>query len=174
MKKKCYRCRQIRELENFHKNKQIKDGHDRMCKLCWKKVRKTPEAKRRRSEYYKEYSKQPSFKQYKRNVQMKNCYGITVDEYNALLTCQNNRCAICYTKTPGRGGKNFCIDHDHETNLVRGLLCHACNLMLGYARDDIMVLMNGSNYLKSHKCRPTDNPQEAKEAINEDDHNSRS
>jgi hypothetical protein len=59
---------------------------------------------------------------------------------------QNNRCAICFevfTKTPH-------IDHDHETNEFRGLLCRSCNHLLGNARDKILILENAIQYLKRY------------------------
>lgn len=62
-------------------------------------------------------------------------YGVTPEQYAALLAKQDNRCAICKTDTPnGQGGWH--VDHDHTTGAVRGLLCNSCNLMLGQAKDD--------------------------------------
>ncbi len=60
-------------------------------------------------------------------------YGITVEQYDAMLRQQNGLCAIC-----GRAPKRFrlAVDHDHETGEIRGLLCTRCNLGLGWFRDD--------------------------------------
>ena len=58
-------------------------------------------------------------------------YGITIYEYNYKLNRQNHRCAICLTDYPGKG-KSFSVDHDHMTGQVRGLLCHFCNLKVGF------------------------------------------
>lgn len=55
-------------------------------------------------------------------------YGMTVEQFDALLIAQAGRCGICgecFTPNP-------CVDHDHETGEVRGLLCRFCNLGLGY------------------------------------------
>jgi hypothetical protein len=74
-------------------------------------------------------------------------YGLTVEEYNKILTNQNNQCAICkksFIKTPH-------IDHDHQTGKVREILCITCNSILGYANDDIQILINCINYIKKHK-----------------------
>ena len=53
---------------------------------------------------------------------------ITWDTHNKLLKKQNNRCAICDKR---QKSKALCVDHNHKTGLPRGLLCIACNLMLG-------------------------------------------
>ena len=52
-------------------------------------------------------------------------YGITVVEYDAMFIRQGGSCAIC--EGPPGSVKGFHVDHDHQTNEVRGLLCHTCN-----------------------------------------------
>lgn len=65
-----------------------------------------------------------------REKQYKNRYGITVADYDRMLSAQGGRCAICKTdKSLGRG--RFHVDHDHVTGRVRGILCHLCNTALG-------------------------------------------
>lgn len=44
--------------------------------------------------------------------------------------------------------ERLCIDHDHATGRVRGLLCNDCNLSLGYAKDSIETLKNLIKYLE--------------------------
>jgi len=85
---------------------------------------------------------------------LKRKYGISYEDYYALLNAQSNACAICKTDNPGntRGGPNvrFAVDHSHETGQVRGLLCHACNKGLGNLRDSPIVLKRAINYLRKH------------------------
>ena len=73
-------------------------------------------------------------------------FGITHDEFLALLTAQESGCAICGNGNDGP--RQLSIDHDHETGQIRGLLCDRCNPMLGYARDSIPVLLAAIEYLK--------------------------
>lgn len=56
-------------------------------------------------------------------------------------------CEICFI-TPADTGKPLVTDHDHETGLVRGTLCHHCNLLLGHADDNLVILRNAMRYLK--------------------------
>lgn len=75
-------------------------------------------------------------------------YGLTHDEFLALLEAQGSVCAICGN---GEQQRALAVDHDHETGAVRGLLCDRCNPMLGYARDDIAVLQAAIMYLTSER-----------------------
>jgi len=58
-------------------------------------------------------------------------YGITFDEYNALRAAQAYRCAIC-GREEANDRSQLAVDHDHETGIVRGLLCIRCNTHLGW------------------------------------------
>jgi hypothetical protein len=71
-------------------------------------------------------------------------YGLTHDEFLALLDAQGGVCAICGN---GEQRRALAVDHDHETGAVRGLLCDRCNPMLGYARDNAAVLQAAIAYL---------------------------
>jgi len=74
-------------------------------------------------------------------------YGITIEDYNRMLSEQNGACAICGTDKPGGKAKVWSVDHCHSTNRVRGLLCHRCNMGLGYFKDDLDRLRNAIAYL---------------------------
>lgn len=66
------------------------------------------------------------FKKSNLNSKLKHIYNITLDEFNRLAEKQNNKCAICNQQ------KRLVVDHDHDTQKVRGLLCVKCNnLMAG-------------------------------------------
>ena len=73
-------------------------------------------------------------------------YGIPLGTYERLFTEQKGCCAICGTDKPnGRG--DFHIDHCHETGNIRGLLCHCCNLGIGYLRHDLTIIHQAIDYL---------------------------
>lgn len=72
--------------------------------------------------------------------------GLTTDQYNILFKKQNGCCAICNVHQDNLK-QALCIDHDHKTNTVRGLLCGKCNRGIGYLNDDINILHNAIDYL---------------------------
>ena len=71
-------------------------------------------------------------------------YGLTLAEYEKIYYSQGGRCAICNR----RGGKRgLAVDHNHQSNIVRGLLCGECNMGLGRFRDNPILLSNATMYL---------------------------
>lgn len=76
-------------------------------------------------------------------------YGLSKDQVRRMKKKQRNRCAICYVKfTRGKSKTQCCIDHDHSTGQVRGMICDGCNRMLGCAKDDIDILSSAIEYLE--------------------------
>ena len=67
---------------------------------------------------------------------LKSKYGITREQYDALLASQGGKCAACGNNVVGNKSKMMCVDHDHKTGRVRGLLCRSCNLAAGSLKDD--------------------------------------
>jgi Recombination endonuclease VII len=72
-------------------------------------------------------------------------YGITQEEFDIMLVDQNNMCKICNTEF--KSTKDTHIDHCHDTNIVRGLLCNNCNLALGQFNDNTDNMDNAIRYL---------------------------
>ena len=72
-------------------------------------------------------------------------YGISQDDFLALLEKQGGRCKICGTNEFNSQGPM--VDHDHVIGHVRGILCHNCNRMLGNAKDLTSTLEAGADYL---------------------------
>jgi len=83
----------------------------------------------------------------KRDKYLRRTYGITQADYDTMLRKQRGVCAIC--KKPPKEGKNLQVDHDHVTQLVRGLLCWSCNhRFIGRERDPVRF-DNGAEYLRN-------------------------
>lgn len=69
-----------------------------------------------------------------RRWKLRTKYGLTPEDYDALVEKQNGLCAICGEppSTTNRNHARLKVDHDHKTGEVRGLLCNRCNLLLGW------------------------------------------
>lgn len=88
---------------------------------------------------------------YDRRQNLRRKYGITPEEFDALLDVQGGRCAICGSDIPKHNGGRFVVDHDHETGAVRGLLCGPCNSGLGSFGDDPERLTKAVDYLRNQR-----------------------
>ncbi len=106
----CRTCGATKPLTEFHKHSVTRLGIRSECKPC----RSNDSAK----------------KHYMRGYNLKRNYGITLDEYESLLSLQRERCAICGTLNGNARNGQWNVDHDHKTGEVRGLLCTSCNLRL--------------------------------------------
>lgn len=85
----------------------------------------------------------------KRNLllKLKHRYGLDFETLTDMLEKQDFHCLICGNDI---SGNSFDIDHDHRTGKVRGILCHPCNSLLGYARDSIERLRSAIVYLEAN------------------------
>jgi hypothetical protein len=70
-------------------------------------------------------------------------YGLTIEQYEEMLKAQGGGCFICGEPPE----KNLCVDHSHDTRMVRGLLCLTCNLGLGHFKDDRRLTHAATHYL---------------------------
>lgn len=81
-------------------------------------------------------------------------YGLTVEQWQAMVTAQDNRCAICGNPpNPGTGPatKRLHVDHDHVTGRNRDLLCNTCNYGIGQFKDDPALLRAAADYIDRHR-----------------------
>ena len=92
----------------------------------------------------KEYDKRRNLKNKGKTRYRK--FKITEEQFNKIFEEQEGKCAIC-GKHQTQFNKALAIDHCHVTKEVRGLLCHNCNVMLGFANDDVDVLLAAVKYL---------------------------
>src|SRR5437016_1885735 len=124
--KRCPDCGELKPLEEFPRNKNLKDGRHTYCKPCHNA--------RGKETYERLYGGT-------RHYHLKRRYGIGADEFDELVRQQDGVCAICGRPDPEH------VDHDHETGAVRGILCFNCNGGLGQFRDSIDSLMSAAAYL---------------------------
>jgi ATP-dependent 26S proteasome regulatory subunit len=86
----------------------------------------------------------------RRHKSVKYKFGLTIEQYEALKSKQNNRCAICNRTQQERVklAKELAVDHNHETNEIRGLLCNPCNRAIGMMKEDPELLEKAASYLR--------------------------
>lgn len=84
-----------------------------------------------------------------RDLKYRSTFGITLEQYNAMFTAQSGLCLGCY-KHQKDIKRAFAVDHDHLSGRVRGLLCGNCNVALGNAQDDPIILRRLADYKESH------------------------
>lgn len=139
--KRCTKCGVEKPLSEYGRQSANKDGLMYHCKEC---VRL----------YHKARYNDPKYRDYQRDSSLRATYGISLEEYNLMLDEQGGVCAICgeeerrlHPKTQEQ--QMLSVDHCHETNQIRGLLCADCNFMLGNAKDNISTLAKAIQYLAS-------------------------
>ena len=130
--KTCTKCGLEKELALFYKSKSGPLGRSSECKDCTNA--------RQRASYDPKKS---------RAKNLKNRFGISLDEYDAMLQLQSGCCKICGTNAPGPKGR-FVVDHNHDTGEVRGLLCWSCNVGIGHLQDSPSILLSAFNYLSTN------------------------
>lgn len=83
-------------------------------------------------------------------------FGLTVQQYQQMIVDQENKCAICRNSETRKNRSGniaaLCVDHNHNTNVVRALLCHACNQVIGHSKESIQILESAITYLRKHEC----------------------
>ena len=125
--KLCSRCKKYKHLDFFPKGG---GAFDRMsfCKECQKK-------------------------RYKYRL----LYKYNLDESQIKEYEEAKSCEICGSEIsstilfPPASRKALVIDHDHKKNKFRGFICHSCNLVLGFSKDDVTILEKCILYLKKHQ-----------------------
>lgn len=137
MERACTKCLKAKPETEFHWIVRGKRLHSH-CKQC--------QAKTGRDQY--------NFKT-KRYINRQKRYGLTDGQYQEMASKQNHCCAICGRPESfvGQDGqlRTLCVDHDHNTGKIRGLLCSRCNLCIGHAKDSIDVLTRAIVYLETYR-----------------------
>ena len=103
-------------------------------------------AKAQRRAYYQKNKEHVKLRNHGNRV--KRQYGLSREQHDAMIDSQGNCCAICgRPQRPSSRNRWLCVDHDHVTNKVRGLLCDGCNFALG-AFDTVELLESAQRYLE--------------------------
>lgn len=144
----CSCCEKLVPLTNFYKESRTKDGYQRRCKDCQKKSAQISYADNKPKVLSRSKEKYDPKKRRDRTL-MEN-YGITLEQYELMLELQGGKCEICGSDDPSHNSGRFVVDHCHQTNKVRGLLCGECNFMIGKAADDVGRLKSAIAYIERY------------------------
>ena len=70
-------------------------------------------------------------------------YNVTLEWFDTQIQKQCGRCGVCnqILLKPD-------VDHNHKTGQARGLLCHQCNMLIGYLEKFSELLSSASEYLQ--------------------------
>lgn len=97
------------------------------------------------AEYNRQYRKTVKGRKSMKAMNLRK-FGLTLSQFDGMLRLQSGCCDICHeTMDPP------CVDHDHDTGIVRGLLCHSCNRGIGLLGDSPERLKNAISYITHHQ-----------------------
>lgn len=165
--KRCSSCKEEKDVSEFPKNKGTSSGLNAQCRVCSSKKHaiyyrmnkskiqdshrrwrlNNPETHRARGRRWTRKNPEKAKAMYVRSD-----HGISMDEFQKMHDSQKGLCKVC--SKPERAiyrGKtrSLCIDHNHKTGKIRGLLCHRCNVALGLLEDDFRIVESLLEYIKN-------------------------
>lgn len=141
------RARKLEETREYHREWRKKNA-EKVREQKRLRYAITGEGEKRRA---KRQANIDMAREIQRGYWIKSKYGVTKDQLRSMLESQEHRCKACRVKFGPMHGLKPCIDHDHGTGRVRGLLCRRCNLTLGHAEDNANVLRLLARYLEADK-----------------------
>lgn len=150
--KLCKKCNLHKELTEFSPNPS-RENPERLrsqCKLCDKEVQKGYYKSNKKRINEKTLAYQRKNPEKRKGYKLKLQYSTTLSEYRRLFELQGGKCAICGSDNSGcKTKRSLCVDHDHATGKIRGLLCDNCNKGLGCFKDSLESLNLAGKYLKN-------------------------
>ena len=160
--KRCRKCGVEKSRSEYYRAKGTRDGLRGECKSCnlaqqHQRYLADPAAAKARTRrwqqenadrlnaYRRQRREDPIVKHRDWAGHLRRKYGMSVAQYEELILEQSGLCAIC--QNPPAPGRRLHVDHDHDTQRVRGLLCFTCNNALGDFEDDPGRLRTAIGYL---------------------------
>lgn len=152
----CTTCNKDKDINEFG---IFRGKTNKTCKTCRDRRNRAYSGdsnssynKEKYADYYKKVKTEPWFLETRFRNRIKRKYGITLEFFNSMLNKQKNKCAICsikltVNKTVGGQNTDACVDHNHKTKKVRGILCRRCNVALHYL-EDYKYINESLNYLR--------------------------
>lgn len=154
--KKCSRCGESKDLNEFYARKRARDGKMSSCKAC--NYVRLKEWKTLHPDKIKEYDARCYYANpdVRMDRQRAKKYNLAGDKYRAWLSAQEGKCNICGQVCSK--GYRLAVDHCHDTKRLRGLLCSSCNMAIGALGDTAEKLERAVEYLKTYRSPPPSEP----------------
>lgn len=130
--KRCAKCKMTKPVTEFNKSVNAKDGLQCYCRDCQKECRGE-------GDYMLRWT-----------------YGISLEDKRRMIDEQGGVCFTC--KKPFTSTNKTHVDHCHETEKIRGILCSNCNTTLGLVYESPAILQNMIDYLEHHAQENTATP----------------
>ena len=137
---RCGKCDLEKQASEFHRHKASRAGIRGTCKSCVSTAIKE----------HRRLNPRVRLPEIARASGLKARYGMTLEQYAAMLAAQGGGCAICGSATSSGCKNSFHVDHNHKTGNVRGILCQRCNTGIGSLREDATILRRAISYLEKH------------------------
>ena len=142
--KVCTKCKADKPLtEYFSRGGMLAHLYKSRCKSCMQEQRQQWAVDNQ--EHLNEWRRK-NWVTAKRRLKRR---GATQKLYDQLYEIQQGRCALC--REPEEKFAWLCIDHDHDTGRIRGLLCPNCNRGIGLLRDNADLLRKAAEYIDTAK-----------------------
>jgi hypothetical protein len=141
----CTKCGEIKDEINFRLRPNLKRGYHSWCRDCeniTNRNRYTPKPPKPKKIVGNEEGKLDAKKR-----MLKHRYSIDYNTYTQMYDEQEGKCKICGIEKELGGSNGLLVDHCHNTNKVRGLLCNNCNSGLGKFKDNKELLLKAIEYI---------------------------
>jgi hypothetical protein len=136
----------------FYAHRSTVDGRASNCRECAKATQREWNARNRDKIRANNHKRDSDPKRRQKSLRdaktwRLRLYGLDPEGYDSLLEKQGGVCAICGEPGQTWAERNLHVDHDHDTNEVRGLLCGRCNVAIGLLGDSVESLSKAIDYL---------------------------
>lgn len=157
----CRTCGVRKFNDQFRTDKRSRDGLAWRCRDCAREAHKRWVAANRdrvrdaaRGTQRRSYAANPDkAREILRRSRLRTKYGIELEDLVRMLDAQGWLCKVCDKQLAMRTfdlrkSNVACVDHDHGTGKIRGILCSHCNRAIGLFGDSIAKLERAVSYLR--------------------------
>ena len=149
----CKKCEIEKPMDAYRT--QVRSGKSyisKTCKACQPQSKGTaykdwtPERRARYIQQQKDWQKRnPETRKRNQRRSSWKLQGINPDLAEAYYQSHHGKCDSC--GQPNGNGRALCVDHDHGSGAIRGMLCDGCNMALGFLKDDPNRIQNVYDYI---------------------------